>query len=358
MRAASTSSSPNTSAVDASVSSPNRILCHARQAARRARIGSFAFTTRSRYVRATLRPDVHYRSLDGLRGLAAYTVVVSHFSNSTGIFGGLFGSGAGQVGVLLFFVLSGFLMGRLYFDRPLSVTRVGDFFRRRFARVVPLYLIVVLASYLWLRWYGIPWPLYGVTGDALLAHLLFVDGTGILWTVPTEIQFYVLFPLFWLFAARFGVSGRDDLILRVSTPQAASLRARCDFDQSQRLPFPPRVSRRHNALRLALLPLRRTSAAASDQRPRLRDHVAVCMSQDRRPGRKSFNSDLSHSGRCSPRVPSNQAQSSWVKASAPAFQADIFSRRAWREPRGIGQARFPGPTRAGRGRSCRSSQKR
>jgi peptidoglycan/LPS O-acetylase OafA/YrhL len=48
---------------------------------------------------------MHYKALDGLRGLAAYTVVISHFSNQTQIFGGLFGSGAGQVGVMLFFAL-------------------------------------------------------------------------------------------------------------------------------------------------------------------------------------------------------------------------------------------------------------
>jgi peptidoglycan/LPS O-acetylase OafA/YrhL len=149
---------------------------------------------------------VHYRSLDGLRGLAAYTVVVSHVSNATGVFGGLLGGGAGQVGVLLFFVLSGFLMGRLYFDQALTVASVATFFRRRVARVVPLYLIVVLGSYFWSGWYGRPWPLFAVTDENVLAHLLFLEGTSILWTVPTEIQFYLLFPAVWLIARRLGMS--------------------------------------------------------------------------------------------------------------------------------------------------------
>ena len=37
-------------------------------------------------------------ALDGLRGFAALTVFVSHFSNAFNLWGGLLGSGAGQVG--------------------------------------------------------------------------------------------------------------------------------------------------------------------------------------------------------------------------------------------------------------------
>lgn len=60
----------------------------------------------SRNQTAVYRPE-----LDGLRGLAAYIVLVSHASNMTGLWGTLLGNGAGQFGVMLFFVLSGFLMG-------------------------------------------------------------------------------------------------------------------------------------------------------------------------------------------------------------------------------------------------------
>jgi peptidoglycan/LPS O-acetylase OafA/YrhL len=92
-----------------------------------------------------VQEQIRYGSLDGLRGLAAFTVLMTHFSNFTNIWGGVLGYGAGQLGVMLFFCLSGFLMARLYMDRPFTFGAVCDFFRRRLARVVTLYLALVVA---------------------------------------------------------------------------------------------------------------------------------------------------------------------------------------------------------------------
>lgn len=140
---------------------------------------------------------MRYRSLDGLRGVAAYTVVISHFSNKTGIFGGALGYGGGQVGVMLFFVLSGFLMGRLYLEKPFDTDAVITFFCKRAARVLPLYLIIVILSYGWLTFSGYNWPFYPVSDENILAHLAFWRGVSILWTIPVEVQFYLVFPLIW-----------------------------------------------------------------------------------------------------------------------------------------------------------------
>jgi peptidoglycan/LPS O-acetylase OafA/YrhL len=142
----------------------------------------------------------HYETLDGLRGIAAYTVVFSHFANLVGATWA--GSGAGQVGVMLFFVLSGFLMGRLYLDKPLG--QVPDFYVKRFARVVPLYLVLVAASYAWSG----P-PLYQITPANILEHILFIKGTNVLWTIAVEVQFYAIFPLFRLV---YRTGGRTALI--------------------------------------------------------------------------------------------------------------------------------------------------
>ncbi|TIW24509.1 MAG: acyltransferase, partial [Mesorhizobium sp.] len=58
------------------------------------------------------------QNLDGLRGLAALLVVAGHLCNVLGVLPGIFGAGGAQVGVQLFFCLSGFLMGMLYLNAP------------------------------------------------------------------------------------------------------------------------------------------------------------------------------------------------------------------------------------------------
>lgn len=141
---------------------------------------------------------MRYKVLDGLRGLAALTVVISHFSNETGVFGTLWGGGAGNLGVMLFFALSGFLMGALYLDEPCTGANVAVFFRRRFARVAPLYFIVVALSLAATTMFAAPHWLYPVTLQNLAKHLVFWSGEGVLWTIPVEVQFYALFPVIWL----------------------------------------------------------------------------------------------------------------------------------------------------------------
>jgi peptidoglycan/LPS O-acetylase OafA/YrhL len=144
----------------------------------------------------------HIAALDGLRGLAAIVVIVSHFTNGSGLFGGALGHGAGQVGVMLFFCLSGFLMSHLYLDRPFDLDHVTEFARRRFARVVPLYILAVLVSYA----LAMPNVFHVVNAANLWSHLLFLKGESYLWTVPVEIQFYVVFPLIWLGFRKVGNS--------------------------------------------------------------------------------------------------------------------------------------------------------
>jgi peptidoglycan/LPS O-acetylase OafA/YrhL len=59
--------------------------------------------------------------------------------------------------------------------------------------VVPLYLVIVIMS--WIFWnteFAVA-PVRGV----LLEHLFFVRGSSVLWTIPTEIQFYFVFALLW-----------------------------------------------------------------------------------------------------------------------------------------------------------------
>ena len=49
------------------------------------------------------------RKLNALRGLAAIIVFITHFSDITNWLDGALGGGSGAYGVMLFFLLSGFL---------------------------------------------------------------------------------------------------------------------------------------------------------------------------------------------------------------------------------------------------------
>ena len=156
-------------------------------------------------------PDLDQRSghwnlpvLDGFRGLAAYIVVVSHATNATDLAGGLLGRGAGQIGVMLFFVLSGFLMGLLYLGKQFDRASVWRFVVRRVARVVPLYYIVLTAALIAAgvsSWIGRDFTLYAVEPSDLVYHYGFIHGASVFWTIPVELQFYLAFiGVWWLYS--------------------------------------------------------------------------------------------------------------------------------------------------------------
>jgi peptidoglycan/LPS O-acetylase OafA/YrhL len=148
----------------------------------------------------TKAPD--YPALHGLRGIAAMTVVLQHFTTDARWHAKLF-LHAGAIGVALFFVLSGFLMGRLYAPSACTVPAVLTFWRRRVARVMPLYLACVFAAYAFLHITGHNRPLFTVRWEDLWEHLMLWRASSVMWTIPIEMQFYALFPLIWLGRSRW-----------------------------------------------------------------------------------------------------------------------------------------------------------
>lgn len=137
----------------------------------------------------------HVPELDGLRGVAALAVIISHCANA-GFLPQFLGRGFGQQGVALFFVLSGYLIFYLYLDRDSTKSNIFQYTVARCARVLPLfYGIVLLAAVVWaITGSG----LYGFNSTRqLMANLFLLQGTSILWSIPVEIQFYVLFVGFW-----------------------------------------------------------------------------------------------------------------------------------------------------------------
>jgi len=137
--------------------------------------------------------------LNSLRGLAAIIVFITHFSDITQWFEGALGGGSGAYGVMLFFMLSGFLMSHLYSKKAFNKTTVKHYFLARAARVVPLYLAVVLGSYIFT---SLDFPLlYDIANvNVLIGHLLFLYGESVLWSIPPEVHFYFVFIIFWALA--------------------------------------------------------------------------------------------------------------------------------------------------------------
>jgi peptidoglycan/LPS O-acetylase OafA/YrhL len=138
----------------------------------------------------------HFDTLDGVRGLAASIVLISH-SAIMGLLPVFLGDRFGQQAVLLFFTLSGFLMFHLYGERPFTQPEIARYACHRVGRVVPLFYLVVLLSVL-ILYFALPvWVFPINTIRTFCEHLFFIRGVSSLWTVPVEIQFYVVFLVLW-----------------------------------------------------------------------------------------------------------------------------------------------------------------
>lgn len=170
-----------------------------------------------------------FPALDGLRGLAAVLVVVFHVTGAVSRFPDwTWGEGLarfGNLGVALFFVLSGFLLSRPFFAAHLADERppaLGRYAVRRLARIVPAYWVALTV---WLFVIRDKPPLGGndayllFYGFAQVYDRRYVDGGGSLsvaWTLSIEMSFYIVLPaLAWLLCrlASRGSVGRRVVVL-------------------------------------------------------------------------------------------------------------------------------------------------
>lgn len=152
--------------------------------------------------------------LDGIRGLCAMAVVVTHVAFSTVVLPSAAGSppsgfwsiiAAGQVGAIgPFFVMSGMLLYRPFARHAISGTgypALGRFFLRRAARLLPAFWLVVVFSLLVLNLSSLTGT-WDVLRPFLGMHVYdfrWYAGLDVVWTVPTEAQFYLVLPLLaWL----------------------------------------------------------------------------------------------------------------------------------------------------------------
>ena len=142
-----------------------------------------------------MRNREHMPCLDGLRGLAAVIVVLGHAAQ----FGldPIILHDAASYGVLIFFVLSGFLMGELYLPRKFSLYSVKEYLASRVARIVPIYYIVIIVSFFVYNFLDTDF-VYDISLYRLIRLLTFNGSTSVFWSIGPEFQFYFLFVPLWL----------------------------------------------------------------------------------------------------------------------------------------------------------------
>jgi peptidoglycan/LPS O-acetylase OafA/YrhL len=188
-------------------------------------------------------PQTKLLAVDVLRGLAALGVAWFHSRVDLWVgfraiqaspetytpldrFLSLFSLPVSQLGglVMLFFVLSGFCihLPNATTNHPASL-HLGVYGVRRFFRIVPAYLLTLLlcllaAVLLWAARSGAmpDWRVYGAS--ALMLQNWLLGGTQIdlnpsLWSIPVEVEFYLVYPLLLWLRRRHGLMAAAALTL-------------------------------------------------------------------------------------------------------------------------------------------------
>ncbi len=154
-----------------------------------------------------------FPGFDGLRAIAALSVLVYHtaflsHADQNDTYGPLLAHL--NIGVPIFFVISGFLLYRPWVAARMEGRKgpsIAGFARRRFLRIVPAYWVALTIL-------GIVVGLRGLFGDAPIYYLFLqeyqrdtvLNGIPPAWTLGTELAFYALLPLYAIVAAKLASS--------------------------------------------------------------------------------------------------------------------------------------------------------
>lgn len=159
---------------------------------------------------------MHYRKeVDGLRAVAVIPVILFH--------AGYEHVAGGFVGVDVFFVISGYLITTIILsEKEKGEFSLLDFYERRARRIIPALFLVMLVSII-LSWFLLSPPHMLGFSESLIAvaafssNILFWTESGYwgvenelkpllhTWSLAVEEQYYFLFPLFIMFAWKFGI---------------------------------------------------------------------------------------------------------------------------------------------------------
>jgi peptidoglycan/LPS O-acetylase OafA/YrhL len=150
----------------------------------------------------------YYKTLDGLRGIAALMVVIFHFYSYPG---GFYSEPSifkkiteiGQHGVSLFFVLSGFVITRILIHTKNDAEFFSVFFTRRILRIAPLYYAFLIVWFFVLpillnipqAGFSDQLPFYLYLQNIYSTFRMPIAGPPHFWSLAVEEHFYLIWPI-------------------------------------------------------------------------------------------------------------------------------------------------------------------
>jgi peptidoglycan/LPS O-acetylase OafA/YrhL len=168
----------------------------------------------------TKNNKVYFKNLNAVRFIAAFLVIIHHIEQFKSLFnlknamGNEFIEIIGKLGVVMFFVLSGFLISFLIFkEKELTNTiSVRNFYIRRILKIWPLYFVIVFAAFYifpHLGFFSIPNAKGNVSDDFFVKILLYafflpnlalrlfaaIPYVSHVWSIGAEEQFYLIWPV-------------------------------------------------------------------------------------------------------------------------------------------------------------------
>jgi peptidoglycan/LPS O-acetylase OafA/YrhL len=144
----------------------------------------------------------HYPSLNGLRGVSIILVVASHLGISTNRYYAIVFNG--ELGVNIFFVLSGFLITTLCIKEKVTTGNISlkNFYKRRILRIFPvayLYIVVVVVLNfifkLQISYLSVLAAVFYISDLSYFRRVHFDWDLGHFWSLSIEEQFYLTFPI-------------------------------------------------------------------------------------------------------------------------------------------------------------------
>jgi peptidoglycan/LPS O-acetylase OafA/YrhL len=169
-----------------------------------------------------LRPKIYFKNLNAIRFIAAFLVIIHHVEQFKYLlklpnsWDNEVIASIGPLGVILFFVLSGFLISYLLFkEKEITKTiSIKDFYIRRILRIWPLYFLIILLAFVVFPNLQI-FALDGFPKSSVLHNLLYKISLFVVfmpnvvlkvfgaipfasqtWSIGAEEQFYLIWP--WL----------------------------------------------------------------------------------------------------------------------------------------------------------------